>query len=276
MSLPDKYMSVYAERVSAREMFTDLLKSYRGRQPDLTQEAAAAELRVSLSSYKKIEQGINRPQRDFAQRCDEFFGTPGVFERIYADLVSEPYPGWFGPRVVYEDRATAIWEWEQRGMPGLIQTEAYARAVVRACRPYDPPESTEKVIRGRMDRQEILKRDDPPRLWITLAEGVLRQAVGGPDVMTEQLDHLLKVSESQTAVIQVLPFSATDAPGADGPAALFEFADNQPVAYLEGWEAGRVVESPSEVAAIRVALTMIQGCALSPTDSRQLIREIRG
>lgn len=276
MSLPDKYLSDYDWRMSAREMFTDLLKSYRARPPGLTQEAAAAELRVSLSLYKKIEQGVNRPQRDFAQRCDEFFGTPGVFERVYADLIAEPYSGWFGPRVVYEDKATAIWEWEQRGMPGLTQTEGYARAVVRACRPYDPPEIIESVIRGRMDRQDILKRDTPPRLWITLSEGVLRQSVGGPDVMAEQLDHLLKISESQFAVIQVLPFSAADAPGADGPAALFEFTDREPVAYLEGWETGRVVESPSEVAAIRVALTMIQGCALSPTDSRQLIREIRG
>lgn len=255
-------------------MFSDLLKNYRARA-DITQEQAARKLRVSLSLYKKIEQCSNRPQRDFAERCDELFGAPGVFTRIYDDLVSEPFPGWFGRRVVYEDRATSIWEWEQRGIPGLLQTEAYARAVVRACRPYDSPDVTESVIRGRMDRQSILERETPPRLWAVLSEGVLRQEVGGQEVMGEQLDHLLKMSESTSAVIQVLPFRATDAPGADGPAALFEFADSQPVAYLEGWEAGRVVESPSEVAAIRVALSVIQGCAMSPADSRQLIRELR-
>lgn len=267
-------MSLYPWTMSARAMFCDLLKSYRG-QSGLTQEQAAPKLRVSLSLYKKIEQGTNRPQRDFAQRCDKLFKTPGVFERIYEDLVAEPYSDWFGPRVVYEDKATAIHEWEQRGFPGLTQTEAYARSIVRACRPYDSPEAVEKVVQGRIERQSILAREKPPRLWVVIAEGVLRQAVGGPEVMDEQLDHLIKMSESNQAVVQVLPFTAKDAPGADGPAVLFEFEDGQPVAYLEGWEGGRVVESPSEVAALRVAITMIQGCALSPSDSRQLIREIR-
>lgn len=256
-------------------MFSDLLKSFRAKA-GLTQEQAAPKLRVSVSLLKKIEQGTSRPQRDFAERCDELFELPGVFERVYEDLVSEPFSDWFAPRVVYEDKAVSIWEWEQRGMPGLVQTEAYARAIVRACRPYDAPESVETVIRGRMERQSILERENPPRLWVVIAEGVLRQEVGGPEVMHEQLDHLVKLSESTSAVVQVLPFSAKDAPGADGPAALFEFAEGQPVAYLEAWEGGRVVESPSEVAALRVALTMIQGCALSPSDSRQLIREIRG
>jgi hypothetical protein len=84
------------------------------------------------------------------------------------------------------------------------------------------------------------------------------------------------VSDSIQAVIQVLPFGVADSPGADGPAALFEFADGSPsVAYLEGWEGGRVVEDPKEVAGIATALSMIKGCSLSPGDSRQLMAEIK-
>ena len=94
--------------------------------------------------------------------------------------------------------------------------------------------------------------------------------------MAGQLDHLVTMSESSRAVIQVLPFNATDAPGSDEPAALFEFEAQPPVAYLEGWEAGQVVEDPKEVADIATALSMIKGCALSPGDSRQLIADIRG
>jgi hypothetical protein len=134
----------------------------------------------------------------------------------------------------------------------------------------------EQTIKARLERQDILSRDNPPKLWAVIAEGVLRQAVGGPNVMGQQLDHLVKMSDSPQAVIQVLPFTASDAPGADGPAALFEFSDAQPVAYLEGWEAGRVVEDPKEVAGIATALSMIKSCALSPADSRQLLAEIRG
>jgi Domain of unknown function (DUF5753)/Helix-turn-helix domain len=259
--------------VSARLIFADLLRAYRGAT---TQQDAAQQLRVSKSLYQKIESCDRRAQRDFAERCDDLYKTPGVFLRVYEDTVAEPYWAWFGPRVVYEDRAAVITNWEQRGIPGLLQTEGYARAVVRACRPWDAPAVLEQTIKGRLERQDILSRDNPPKLWAVIAEGVLRQAVGGPAVMGEQIDHLVKMSESTQAVIQVLPFSASDAPGVDGPATFFEFSDAPSVAYLEGWGAGRVVEDPAEVASIATALNMIKGCALSPADSRQLLAEIRG
>ena len=261
--------------MTARSVFADLLAAYR-KEAGWTQAEAARQFTMSKSLYQKIESCDRKPQRDMAERCDELFATPGVFARLYKDIVTEPYSPWFGPRVEYEDRATAITDWEQRGVPGLLQTEGYARAAVRACRPYMPPEAVERRVQSRLERQEILSRDRPPKLWTVVAEGVLRQLVGGREVMAEQLDHLVTISESSQAVIQVLPFSATDAPGSDGPAALFEFEGQPPVAYLEGWEAGQVVEDPQEVAEIATALSMIKGCALPPGDSRQLIAEIRG
>jgi transcriptional regulator with XRE-family HTH domain len=264
----------YHSLMSSREMFADLVAGYR-KQAGLTQEQAAQKLSVSLSTLKKIEQKQLRPQRDFAQRYDELFRTPGVFLRIHEELVSEPFPEWFGPRVVYEDKATAIIEWEQRGVPGLLQTEAYARSVIKACRPYDPPEAIERDMRARLERQEIFQREVPPRYWAIIGEGPLRQRVGGKEVMAGQLDHLIRASESSWAVVQVLPFSAEDAPGADGPAVLFEFSDSTKVAYLEGWEAGRIVENPPDIAVIETALNVLKGCALSPADSRKLLREIR-
>jgi Domain of unknown function (DUF5753) len=139
-----------------------------------------------------------------------------------------------------------------------------------------PPEALEQRVRSRLDRQDILGRECPPKLWVVVAEGVLRQVVGGREVMAGQLDHLVTMSGSSRAVIQVLPYSAADAPGSDGPAALFEFESEPPVAYLEGWESGQVVEDPKEVAEIATALSMIKGCALSPGESRQLIADIRG
>jgi transcriptional regulator with XRE-family HTH domain len=261
--------------MSARSVFADLLAAYR-KEAGWTQAEAAQRFTMSHSLYQKIESCDRKPQREVATRGDELFRTPGAFMRVYKEIVTEPHPDWFGPRVEYEDRATAITDWEQRGVPGLLQTEAYASAVVRACRPFDPPEVVEQVIRSRLDRQDILAREHPPKLWAIIAEGALRQVVGGPEVMPAQLDHLVKMSESSRAVVQVLPYSAKDAPGANGPAALFEFEDRLPVAYLEGWDAGRIVENPGEVANIAAALSMIKGCALSPADSRQLIAEIRG
>lgn len=261
--------------MSARSVFADLLAAYR-EEAGWTQAEAAERFTMSKSLYQKIERCDRKPQREMAARGDELFGTPKVFARVYMDLVTEPFTSWFGPRVEFEDRATAITNWEMRGVPGLLQTEAYTRAVVGAGRPYMPPDAFERRIRARLERQEILLREHPPKLWVILAEGVLRQFVGGHEVMAGQLDHLMTMSESSLAVIQVFPFSATDVPGIDGPAALFEFEDGPSVAYLEGWESGQVIEDPKAIADIATALSMIKGCALSPRDSRQLIAEIRG
>lgn len=263
-----------AQPVTFRAMFAEELQARRV-QRGLLQREFALEAHVSLSSIKKYEAGKKKPVREFATWCDAFYGCPGTFERLYDGMIAESYPPWFGPRVLLEEKATVIHEWEMRGIPGLLQTRSYASAVIRACRPYDAEGELEHEVAARIERQNIFTRDDPPKLWVVLGEGVLRQAVGGARVMREQVDHLLSLAETQGVVIQLLPFTANDAPGVDGPASLFEFDGPPPVAYLEGWGSGRILKAPQEVAAISTALSMIKGCALSPTESAQLMTEIR-
>jgi transcriptional regulator with XRE-family HTH domain len=260
--------------VTFRAMFIQELRARR-QQMGLLQREFAVKAHVSLSSVKQYEAGQKKPGRKFAVWCDEFYGCPGTFERLYDGMIAESYPSWFGPRVLFEDKAACVHEWEMRGVPGLLQTRAYASAVIRACRPYDAEEKLDQDAAARIERQNILTRDDPPKLWVVLGEGVLRPAVGGVRVMREQLGHLLGLADAQGIVLQVLPFAVSDAPGVDGPAAVFEFDDSPPVAYLEGWGSGRVIKDQREVAVIATALSMIKGCALSPIDSAQLITEIR-
>ena len=257
-----------------RAMFIEELKARR-EQTGLLQREFAEKAHVSLSSVKQYERGKKKPERKFAAWCDEFYGCPGTFVRLYDGMVAESYPSWFGPRVLFEDKATRIHEWEMRGIPGLLQTRSYASAVISACRPYDTEDELERDAAARIERQNILMRDDAPKLWVVLGEGVLRQAVGGARVMREQLGHLLSLAEAQGIVLQVLPFTVTDAPGVDGPAAIFEFDDSPTVAYLEGWGSGRVLKDPKEVAVIATGLSMIKGCALSPIDSAQFMKKIR-
>jgi len=255
-------------------MFTEELKARR-EGSGLTQETLAEKACVSLSLLKKIEIGNRRPQRDFALWCDGFFGCPGTFERFHRLTLLETFPDWFASRIAYEEQASVITEWEMRGIPGLLQIREYAELVIRTGRPFDPDADLVRTIDDRMERQAILDQDDPPKLWALLAEGVLRQAAGGPSVMRAQLDHLVELSDSPKCVIQVLPFAVPTAPGIDGPATLFEFADRPPVAYLEGWHIGYTVEEPDEVTRISAALSMIKGCALSPAESRDLMVKIR-
>jgi transcriptional regulator with XRE-family HTH domain len=258
-------------------MFADVLAAYAA-QTGLKQAELAPKLNISVSLLRKILNGDRKPQREHALACDSAFGSPHVFERIYEEMLSEPFPDWFGQRVILEDKASCIHGWEMRGVPGLLQTPSYARAVIRACRPYDAEDKLEQEISNRLERQEILLREPDlrPKLWNVVGEGVLRQLVGGPRVMREQIDYLIAAGDTQGTVLQVLPFSAADAPGVDGPASLFEFADDPTVAYLEGWGAGRVVDDPNEVSVFATAISMIKSCALSPIDTRQLMIEIRG
>ena len=260
--------------VTARMMFIEELQARR-EETGLTQETLAQKANVSLSLVKKIEIGNRRPQRDFALWCDEFFGCPGTFGRFHRLTLLETYPGWFATRIMFEEEASVITEWELRGVPGLLQTRAYAQAMIRTCRPFDPEPEITRTINDRMERQAILDRDDPPKLWVLLAEGALRQAVGGPAVMRAQLDHLIELVDAPKCVLQVLPYTATAGPAAGGPAAHFEFADQPPLAYLEGWSMGYSVDDPDEVTRISAALSMVKGCSLSPAESRDLMIKIR-
>lgn len=164
--------------VTFRAAFIEELRARR-EQMGLLQREFAEKAHVSLSSVKQYEAGKKKPERKFATWCDGFYGCPGTFERLYDGMIAESYPSWFGPRVLFEDKATCVHEWEMRGIPGLLQTRSYASAVIRACRPYDTEEELDCDAAARIERQNILMRDDPPKLWVVLGEGVLRQAVGG-------------------------------------------------------------------------------------------------
>lgn len=255
-------------------MFIEELKARRD-QAKLTQETFAHRANMSLSLLKKIEGGDRRPQRDFALWCDAFFAQPGTFERFHRLTLLETFPEWFADRMIYEEEATVITEWEMRVVPGLLQTLSYAEAVIRNSRPFGTEAEMARDIEARMERQEILNRNKPPQLWVLLAEGPLHQRVGGPEVMKCQLNHLLEMSASPKCVLQVLPFSATDAPAPPGPATFFEFSEASSVAYMEGWGAGWVIEDQTQVADISARLTMIKGCALSPAESSKLVAKIR-
>ena len=113
------------EPVTFRAMFIQELRARR-EQMGLLQREFAEKAHVSLSSVKQYEGGQKKPERKFAIWCDNFYGCPGKFERLYDGMIAESYPSWFGPRVLFEDKAACVHEWEMRGVPGLLQTRSYA------------------------------------------------------------------------------------------------------------------------------------------------------
>ncbi|MGD0558692.1 MAG: helix-turn-helix transcriptional regulator [Streptosporangiaceae bacterium] len=264
-----------APEASALAMFASELRAQRQRA-GWTQVVLGEKIGYSGSFVSDIERCARTPALDLAQACDREFGVPGTFERMHELIRRDTYPTWFYPVITFEQRATRIHEWEMRVIPGLLQTPEYARSVIRAGCPRDSDEVITRKVMDRMARHELLNRDNPPMLWYVLHEGVVRQRIGGPEIMQEQLTHLIEVARKPGILLQILPFSAPENAGTNGPIMVFEFDDSRTVCYTECYGGGRVVEVHNEVADLMTAVNMIRASALSPGESIGLLREIRG
>ena len=258
---------------SALATFAAELKAWRERM-GFTQHAFADKIGYSLALVSAVEQCKRSPRPDFAARCDEITGAPGTFVRWQAQVARESYPAFFAPVLQFERDAVRIHGWELGAVPGLVQTEAYAEAVVRARNPSGSTEAIERIVSARMERQDLLSAERP-MLWYVIHEGVVRHQVGGRIVMAEQLDKLIRLATSRRIVLQVLPYTARDHAGVEGPVTVYEFLDAPSVAYTECYGGGRIVEQREEVADLVMVMSLIRSSALSPADSLELIREVR-
>lgn len=254
--------------------FAAELRAQRNRR-GWTQVDLGQKIGYSGSFVSDVERFERTPALDFAKACDREMDLPGSFERLHELIRREAYPSWFYPVIPFEEEAVRIHGWELGAVPGLLQTEAYARALIRVTRPQDSDEAVTRLVEARLERQRIFGRERPPMVWYVLDEAILRRVVGGPDVMCEQLDHVLAVAAAPGNVVQVLTFEAGEGIGSDGPISIFEFRESPSVCYTECDHGGRVVEDRAEVAEMVNKVSMIRVSALAPRASADLIRKIR-
>jgi hypothetical protein len=179
------------------------------------------------------------------------------------------FPSWFRDFVDLEAGATRIQAFEAQLVPGLLQTEAYAQAVLRAGR---HPDVAERVA-ARLDRQRILSRSTPPLLWAVIDEGVLRRCIGSPTVMQEQLKRLVEVATSPHIVLQILPYSSGAHAGLGGSMTTLSFDESPDVAYVAGIGSGQLILSPEGVERCRLVYDLVRAAALSPEASADMILE---
>ena len=266
---------VAAVRASAMSKFANQLRGWRAKR-GWSQTELAAKLTYSNALVSQVEQMHKPPSADFAAKCDEVFDTPATFADLQELVSREAGPSYFAPVVESETRASQIHEWEQRVVPGLLQTEDYARSVIRAGQPRITPDELERRVALRLERQGIFAREaGRPMHWVVIHEGVLRHVVGSPEIMHAQLSRLIDGADSPDVLIQVLPYSASDHPGTDGPFLVFDFADDPPSGYAECNGGGMIVEQPEQVAVLVTSMNLIRAAALSPRESRECIVKIR-
>ena len=174
-----------------------------------------------------------------------------------------------------EGDASSIGNYEVAFIPGLLQTEAYARELFRAGRPSLNAETIERKTMARIERQQVIDRKSPPTLWAVIDEAVLRREVGSRSVMKEQLLHMLSVAERPHVNLQVIPFSS----GAYDPMGsgfhVFEFdKDDPPVVYVENLAGGVYLEEPTDVGRVSDSLNFLRGAALSDRQSADFITQV--
>jgi transcriptional regulator with XRE-family HTH domain len=185
----------------------------------------------------------------------------------------EAVPDWFAVYVGLEAEATAIWSYDAEFVPGILQTEEYARAVHQAQLPTATEEEIERLVTVRMARQELLISDDAPDLWLVLNEAVIRRQVGGGAAMREQLKRLTEASKRPNITLQVVPFSAGAHSAMDGSFHLLGFPDpsDHQIVYFEYHTGALYLEKPAEVTRYKLMFDHLRASALPVNASRALM-----
>ncbi|MER6865835.1 helix-turn-helix transcriptional regulator [Streptomyces sp. NPDC000665] len=229
---------------------------------------------VSGSFIGQLEAGTRRMHIEFARQIDDILGTDGFFARNCGAAAKSKYPDHFAAAAEAEALAKAIREYAPLIIPGLLQTEAYARAVFRAYKPTATVETIDELVANRLALATLLSDPTTPLLWCILDEAVLRREVGGPAVMAEALRHIATLIRSHRLIAQVVPFKAGAHASLGGPLRLMAFDDAPPLAYVEGLETGLLLDDPATVVLHTLTYDLLTASALPPRESLALIESV--
>ncbi|MBM7168012.1 helix-turn-helix domain-containing protein [Streptomyces sp. G44] len=218
----------------------------------------------------QIETARKVPTRDFSERVDAALGTDGHFSRLVGLVLRSQLPSWFQAYAEMEAKATFISTYQCQLAYGLLQTGAYARAVLGV----EHQERLEEMVAARMDRQRILRRKEPPALFVVLDEAALYREVGGRAVMRDQLSRLLSYRDTPWLHLQVLPFSAGQHAAVMGSFNLLRFADDPDLFYSESYDSPHMTANPQVIRERSLGYARLQGAALSQEESATLIARV--
>ncbi|MFD5537109.1 Scr1 family TA system antitoxin-like transcriptional regulator [Streptomyces sp. NPDC127079] len=247
------------------------------RAAGLTQTELGLRVGLDDQTIASIEQGRRALKPDTAARLDEVLDTKGVLTAGVANLPDvDQFPMWAELYMEHEREAIALSSYANQVLPGLLQTRAYAEAVLRERVPAYDEDEIEPKTTARIERQDILRRRNPPTVSFVVWEPVLHLAFGGSEVRTGQLRHLRAAAELPCVSLQLMPTSAVSHAGLDGPFVLLETPDHQHLAYVEGQRGSQWVSDADEVSRLARKYAMLRAQALSPLESYGLLGRLLG
>lgn len=246
-------------------------------EAQLSQGAVASRLGCTQTQVSRLEAATRTPSKSDAERLDRLFGAGGgtLFIGLHRRILARPgSPDWFTSWAEeIEPAALVLRSWDPLLVPGLLQTESYARHLFTHG-PRATPDEVEERVQARMRRGQILDKDDPPLLLVLIDEGVLRRRVNGPEVMREQLGYLLEVARRPAVSIQVVDSECMS--GLAGPFMIAELPNGQPdIIHADSPVQGQVTTDPIYVTSIWNRYEAIRQWAYPDHMSLKMIDEVR-
>lgn len=256
---------------------------------NITREAAGDAIRGSHAKISRLELGrVGSKERDVADlltlygvvdeelRADFLAlarqaGMPGWWQR-YGDVLSH----WFETLIGLEEAASLIRTYEVQFIPGLLQTEDYARAVTLLGYPHSPEREIERRVELRIARQKLLTGPEPPKLWAVVDEAALRRPLGGRAAMRAQLEHLVQVAELPNVTLQVAPFNMGGIAAAGGPITILRFLepDLPDIVYLEQLTSSLYLEKQEDLDNYMSVMDRLSAEADTPRESLSFLKNL--
>ena len=255
------------------EMWIRALKAARAGA-EVSQEGLATLITWSPSTVAAIETGRRRPTMEFAVAADQALGTGGLLASMLKDHEGRSSPSWFESWPGHEERAARLCHFEPCLVPGLLQTEEYARAVFTAGKLYRS-DKVEELLSLRMSRQHVLCREEPPECVFVIDESALRRSIGGPAVMDRQLGRLLESADLPHVRLHVLPLDGGAHVSLGGGFVLAELPGKERLLCLDNAARGQIADYPEWIGLVQRKWEYLLGEALSEQASLDLIKKLK-
>ncbi|MFD5659938.1 helix-turn-helix domain-containing protein [Streptomyces hirsutus] len=256
--------------------FGEVVKAFRKRA-GLTQEQFAPRVQYSVPTVASIEQGRRFPPSDFVKRAEEVLDAFGALRGAARHLSRRPgLASWFRQWARLEEEAVSLYTYECRLVPGLLQTEAYARTLFVEQLPPLGDEQIEAQWAARAERQRLLRERPNTAFSFILEEHLFLRRTGGVEATRGLIEHVLELAELRNVEVQVMPVVREKHAGLHGPMRLLETSDNKWFAYCEGQESGQLTREPKVVSTLQMRYARMRSQAMPMEESVGLLQRMRG
>ena len=256
-------------------MFGSQLRLWRTRA-GVSREQLSEEAGYSLDMVRAVEQGRRLPPTKMVDAAEDMCGAGGLLRDAAEKIVRGKFPDWFEEYARYEADAASLGLYENHVIPGLFQTEEYARAVFLNAYPRLSDDEVEHRTAVRIERQCLLSRTQLPMISAVIEEVTLERMIGGPGVMTGQFERLIELAALRHVDLQIMPTRRENHAGLNGSMRLVETPEQQRLAYFGGPAGGVLISDPKPVSELNMRYAMLRSQALAPEESVGLLRKKLG